>query len=71
MEGDESDIVDEANSIDVINVDIGSSPAETESRNHLTLVFHSQISLEVYTFNDKNDSQMTAEPRPVSKRQQY
>ena len=70
LEGDESDIVDEDNSIDVINMDIGSSSAETEGGNHLTSVFHWQIGFEVYIFNDENDSQIKAQPYPVSKRQQ-
>ena len=65
----ESDEWDEDSSTDIINVDMDSSSAGTKSGEPLKLVFPSRIELEVYIFNNEDESQTKAQPHPVSTRQ--
>lgn len=65
----ERDECDEDGSTDIINVDTDSSSTGTKSGEPLKLVFPSRIELEVYIFNNEDESQIKAQPHLVSKRQ--
>ena len=65
----EGDEWDEDGSTDIISMDMDSSSAGSKNGEPLKSVFPSRIGFEVYTFNNEDDSQIKAQPHPVSKRQ--